>query len=193
MIPHRKRIKHYEDPSHCRELTFSCYQRLPLLTNDSWREELSHAIDRAGERHRWRLAAFVFMPEHVHLLLFPLQNAAKIDLLLKAIKRPVSWKIKQSLPVESPLRRKLTIRQRPEVETFRFWQEGPGYDRNLEHLDSVLASMDYFHMNPVRRGLCDRADRWRWSSAKHFLTDGSYKDLALPTVYRLPADFFDPM
>jgi hypothetical protein len=68
---HRKLVKHYEDPGHVRELTFSCYRRMPLLTNDTWREMLSRAIDRAGERHQWRLAAFVFMPEHVHLLSFP--------------------------------------------------------------------------------------------------------------------------
>ncbi len=64
---HRKRVKHYEDPSHVRELTFSCYWRLPLLTNDVWRETLSRAIDAASQRHQWRLAAFVFMPEYVRL------------------------------------------------------------------------------------------------------------------------------
>jgi len=45
--PHRKRIKHYHDPSHCHELTFSTYQRRPLLTNDSWRNLLAEAIHRA--------------------------------------------------------------------------------------------------------------------------------------------------
>lgn len=131
------------------------------------------------------------MPEHIHLLFFPLPQAAKIDLLLAAIKRPVSWKVKQSLPAESRLRKKLTVRQRPGVITFRFWQEGPGYDRNLEHKDSVLASIQYFHMNPVRRGLCDRAERWRSSSARHFVTDGGHQDSALPKIHPLPADFFD--
>jgi hypothetical protein len=31
----------------------------------------------------------------------------------------------------SRLLERLTVRQRPGVATFRFWQEGPGYDRNL--------------------------------------------------------------
>lgn len=42
--PHRKQIKHYEHLGHVRELTFSCYRRLPLLTNDVWREMLSRAM-----------------------------------------------------------------------------------------------------------------------------------------------------
>ena len=49
------------------------------------------------------------------------------------------------------------VRQRPGVETFRFWQEGPGYDRNLDRVDTVLAAIDYIHRNPERRGLVDRA------------------------------------
>ena len=37
---HRKRVRHYNEPGHCHELTFSCYRRMPLLTNDDWREKL---------------------------------------------------------------------------------------------------------------------------------------------------------
>jgi REP-associated tyrosine transposase len=42
------------------------------------------------------LVAFVYMPEHVHLLVYPDQNASTIDALLKAIKRPFSYRIKMS-------------------------------------------------------------------------------------------------
>ena len=141
-LPHRKRVKHYHDPTHCHELTFSCYRRLPLLTNDSWRCLLSEAIERATDRHGYRLAAFVYMPEHVHLLVVPGSTATTIDRLLSAIKRPFSFRIKRLLvELKSPLLDKLTIRQRPGVETFRFWQEGPGYDRNLDQVNSVLASL----------------------------------------------------
>ena len=124
---HRKLVKHYDDPGHVRELTLSCYRQMPLLTDDAWREMLSRAIDAAGQRHHWRLTAFVFMPEHVHLLWFPLPGASKVEHLLKAIKRPYSYRIKQILVQHhSPLLDRLTIRQRPGVTTFRYWQEGPG-------------------------------------------------------------------
>jgi putative transposase len=42
---HRKRVKHYHDPGHVHELTFSCYHRWPLLTNDAWRKILAENID----------------------------------------------------------------------------------------------------------------------------------------------------
>jgi putative transposase len=215
---HRKLVKHYEDPGHVRELTFSCYERMPLLTNDTWREMFSRAIDNAGERHHWRLTAFVYMPEHVHLLWFPLEDASGIDHLLKAIKRPYSYRIKQILeqngsvpgatadlrtdaPAGLPtgataglpssareLLSRLTIRQRPGVTTFRYWQEGPGYDRNLDNEQSVLAAIDYIHENPLRRKLCKSICDWKWSSARWYadLTD----DPSLPRLTPLPPHFF---
>jgi REP-associated tyrosine transposase len=191
-IDHRKRVRHYNNPGDCHELTFSCYQRLPLLTNDKWRQMLSESIDRATERYRYRyrLAAFIFMPEHVHLLVYPDAGAANIDRLLQAIKRPYSFRIKQLLiERQSPLLKKLTIRQRPGVMTFRYWQEGPGYDRNLYEPKSVIAAIDYIHLNPVRRGLCAQPIDWRWSSALRFYDPSRPLDPMLPTIHPLPAEF----
>jgi len=65
--PHRKLVKHYDEPGNCRELTFYCYHQRPLLTNHTWRGMLSEAINRATQRHNYHLTAFVDMPEHVHL------------------------------------------------------------------------------------------------------------------------------
>src|SRR5690606_3141601 len=69
--PHRKLIKHYHEPGDLHELTFSTYSRRPLLTNDRWRRWLSEGIDESGAKEGCRLVAFVFMPEHVHLLILP--------------------------------------------------------------------------------------------------------------------------
>ena len=117
--------------------------------------------------HHWRLAAFVYMPEHVHLLVYPVATDLKIEKLLFAVKRPFSYRVKVRLrEAEDPLVEQLTIRQRPGKTTFRFWQEGPGYDRNIRTEKVLHATIDYIHMNPVRRGLVQRAVDYRWSSAR---------------------------
>jgi putative transposase len=188
---HRKTIQHYHDPGHAHELTFSCYGRRPLLDNESWRKLLAESISRALTGHRYQLSAFVFMPEHVHLLVYPLNTASGIDELLKAIKRPFSYRVKQQLiAANSPLLAELTVRQRPGVTTFRFWQEGPGYDRNLTRPRTALLAIDYLHNNPVRRGLCARSTDWKWSSARWY-ADVSYVDEDWPTLQPLPAEWLD--
>ncbi len=52
---------------------------------------------------------------------------------------------------------------------YRFWQRGGGYDRNLTEPHTISAEIDYLHMNPARRGLCERAVDWHWSSAADYL------------------------
>jgi hypothetical protein len=73
-----------------------------------------------------QLVAFVFMPEHVHLLVFPLDQEPSIDGYLAAIKRPVSADVKRDLQREgSPLINRLTIRERPGKEVFAFGRRAP--------------------------------------------------------------------
>jgi putative transposase len=187
---HRKRVKHYNDPGHYHELTFSCYKRRPLLTNHQWRCLLSECIDRAIHRHGFSLNAFVYMPEHVHLLVVPNSGASGIDELLKAIKRPYSFRIKRLLQeVSSPLLKTLEVRQRPGMHSFRYWQEGPGYDRNLDRPESVLAAVEYIHLNPVKRGLVKRATDWQWSSARWYEGIPYGENILIPNLEKLSAEF----
>ncbi|MGD9854552.1 MAG: transposase [Planctomycetaceae bacterium] len=191
MVGHRKRVQHYHEPGDLHELTFSCFRQMKLLTNDLWRGMLAESIDRAMERCRFLLVAFVFMPEHVHLLVDPLEPQPEIDRLLFAIKRPFSYRIKKLLESNnSPLLSRLTIRERPGKTTFRFWQAGPGYDRNVSTERAVLAAIDYIHENPVRRGLVAEARLWRWSSSRWYESDGQHHDAALPPIHGLRLGFF---
>jgi REP-associated tyrosine transposase len=191
-LGYRKRIGHFNEPGHVHELTFSCYQGRSLLNDDARRALLSRYIDRATHRLGFRLAAFVYMPEHVHLLVWPEDESATISSLLKAIKQPFSKQVKQSLIGErAPLLEELTIRERPGKMAFRFWQEGGGYDRNMTEPATVLAAIDYLHLNPVRRGLVDRAVDWRWSSCRFFLEPDWPGDPATPKLERLPGEFLD--
>jgi len=189
--PHRKLVKHFDERGEIHELTFSCYHQWPLL-DDNWRRvQLGIAIDRAIENHSWRLTSFVFMPEHVHLLVYPTQQGSKVDKLLFAIKRPFSYRVKQRLvDADDPLLQQLTIRQRPDKTTFRFWQEGPGYDRNIRTEKVLLSAIDYIHLNPVRRGLAERATDYRWSSAHWYASDGQEVDPSLPKLSAVPPDWF---
>ncbi len=191
--PHRKRVKHFHEPGDFHELTFSCYHRMPLLANNTWRAYLSQSIEEAVHCHSFRLAAFVYMPEHVHLLVYTLLSRPSISRLLAAIKRPCSVRVQRDLlRQQSPLLAKLTVRERPGKWAFRFWQAGPGYDRNLQTTKSILGSLDYLHLNPVRRGFCQAAVQWRWSSARFYHQDGGRQnDPLLPTIHGLPPEVFD--
>jgi putative transposase len=50
-------------------------------------------------------------------------------------------------------------------KTFRFWQPGGGFDRNLWNAKAIHDSIRYIEANPVRRGLVSTPGEYRWSSA----------------------------
>ena len=191
MPNHRKTIRHFREPGDCHELTFSCYQQRPLLVRDEWRTQFCEALQRAMDGQAFRLVAFVIMPEHVHLLVYPTTPSCSISNFLYALKRPFSYRIKQDLTEHDPeLLQSLTIQERPGKMTFRFWQEGPGYDRNLSTESAVQAAIDYIHLNPVRRGLVEKAHDWKWSSSRWYESDRQDVDPDLPTIHGLPPDYF---
>ncbi len=166
---------------------------MPLLTSDEWCRLLAESLDRAVAGLSCRLIAYVFMPEHVHILVQPTVHEARIDLLLKAIKAPFSLRIKRLLQeTNDPLLETLTVRELPEVQRFRFWQEGGGYDRNLRSVKAVEAAIDYIHENPVRRKLCKESTKWKWSSAGHYRQErsGGTNNVGPPTIHGLTWDFF---
>ncbi len=187
-MAHRKRVRHVHEPGHLHELTFSCYRRLPLLTNDPWRERLARSLDEANREANVGLVGFVFMPEHLHLLVHLPEPAPSIGRYLARIKQPFSRQIKELLVERrSGLLSRLTVRERPGKSCFRFWQEGSGFDRNLFTNEAIRASLDYIHENPVKRGLCRRAIDWRWSSARYYLGDPpSLQEAHLPFIHGLP-------
>lgn len=48
-----------------------------------------------------------------------------------------------------------------------FWQKRY-YDRNVRDARQFTVKLRYLHRNPVKRGLVDTPEDWRWSSFRHY-------------------------
>ncbi len=81
---HRVRVEH---TNHLRFLTFSCVQRLPLFKNDAIKDCFVDHLAAARGKHRFHLVAWVVMPEHVHLLLWPRLPDAPVSAILRTLKQ----------------------------------------------------------------------------------------------------------
>ena len=157
----------YNEPGHAHALTFSCAGRLPLLENEAACRLLVAALAAARAGQEFDIWAYVFMPEHVHLLLWPRRRDYSISTILHAIKRPMSYRAKaQGL-----------------YRGVSFWLPGGGFDRNIDNARAIYEEIDYMHANPVRRGLCERPTDWKYSSAR-FWAGGT--DVPLPMDRTLP-------
>jgi putative transposase len=157
----------WDEPGHAHFVTFSCFQRLPLLTRDRTRRWVITSLEETRRRLDVALWAYVIMPEHVHVLLYPLQADYEMRLILVALERPVSDAAKRHLERTGNTQWLNRLRvQYPSREVFRFWQPGGGFDHNIFPEKTVPTVTDYIHANPVRRGLVKEPTDWERSSAR---------------------------
>jgi putative transposase len=141
---------HHSGQSHF--VTFTCYHRLPHLADDKTRQAFVVALERARRLYQFRVYGFVAMPEHAHLLLSEPENGT----IATAV---------QALKISSALR---TARARDGSECRSpLWQKRY-YDRNIRDYEEFVEKLQYIHRNPVRRGLVERAEDWKWSSFRHY-------------------------
>ena len=164
--PRKTRVA-WDEPGHAHFVTFSCFQRFPLLIRDRTRRWVITSLEETRRRLDVALWAYVIMPEHVHILLYPLQADYEMRLILVALKRPVSDAAKGHLERTGNTQWLNRLRvQYPSREVFRFWQPGGGFDHNVFREKTVPTVMEYIHANPVRRGLVKESTDWEWSSAR---------------------------
>ena len=166
----RKLCKRYDVAGDAHHLTFSCFQRLPLLSRDRSRQWVLRALQLGREKGQYDLWAYVIMPEHVHLVLWPRPDV-RIEGILTTLKQSVSKRALLWLNANAPgFLRRLEDLQPNGKRSHRFWQRGGGYDRNLRSVRDIHEKIGYIHENPVRRGLVDTPAAWPWSSCHAWLS-----------------------
>lgn len=156
----------YNLPYHAHFLTFSVYRRQQLLTDDLIREQLLHHWDLARHRLDLSIWAYVIMPEHVHLLVYPRAQHYRMPAILRGLKESFThWVVRHWRTNAPHFLRRIKVKRGART-LHRFWQEGGGYDRNLFDWAVIERAIEYIDMNPVRRGLVSDPLQWRWSSAR---------------------------
>ncbi|HEY2459688.1 MAG TPA: transposase [Candidatus Acidoferrum sp.] len=136
--------RHYEK-GHLHFVTFSCYQRRPLLAVATARDVFVETLGAMRARHGFRLVGYVVMPEHVHMLIGEPPEVTP-SVMLMALKANVSRKLLGECGGSR-----------------RFWQSR-FYDFNVYSGYKKREKLQYMHGNPVKRGLVTNPGDWMWSS-----------------------------
>ncbi len=113
--------------------------------------EIAQVIENAllqFDGERYRLHAWVIIPNHVHVLATPLPGYSLSEILH-------SWKSYTAKEANRILRK-----------TGPFWME-EYFDRAMRDGKHYSATVEYIEQNPVKAGLCETAEEWSWSSAKN--------------------------
>ncbi len=114
--------------------------------------ELMAGALRHFEGERYRLPAWVVMPNHVHVLIEPMGAHVLGDIV-------GSWK-------QYVARRAGVVRGTVTAAAASgpLWQR-ESFDRWVRDETERVRTVAYIERNPVKAGLCARPEAWRWSSA----------------------------
>ncbi|HKF06646.1 MAG TPA: transposase [Candidatus Sulfotelmatobacter sp.] len=149
-------------------VTFSCYQRQPLLDYPVRCDLLLEILERVRRRYRLVVLGYVVMPEHVHLLVSEPQRAT-LSTAIQALKLGFV----RSLDGDGVPRSRNTSEtwRTPysAVDPHRFWQVR-FYDFNVWTEKKRIEKLRYIHSNPVTRGLVGSPEQWPWSSFRWYLS-----------------------
>jgi REP element-mobilizing transposase RayT len=136
----RKRIDAWIDAGHG-----SCVLRNPGIA------EMVQGSLLTFDSQRYRLLAWVVMPNHVHILFQPM-NGWTVAKIVAAWKKFTARKI-------CDVRQDTAETPNTPVWHREYWDR---YIRDQTHLERTIA---YIHENPVKARLAVTAALWRWSSA----------------------------
>lgn len=125
-------------------ITTNVSNREPLLACDDAHAVILEVFETGQHLHRWLIGSYVVMPDHVHFFCSACRDAAPLDTFVgkwkewtsKFFKRRLGW------------------------ETFA-WQHR-FHDHLLRSDESYSEKWEYVRMNPVRAGLVNDPDEWRF-------------------------------
>lgn len=142
---YRRRLPHFQKADTSIFVTFR------KLTRDPFSAEardvvLKHCLYEHGKRIE--LYAAVVMPDHVHLLFKPLRDADgwphPLHKIMKLIKGTSARDINKLIGTNGPV-----------------WQD-ESFDHVLRSEESLQGKTEYIRMNPVRRGLVQTPEQYKW-------------------------------
>jgi putative transposase len=143
-------------------ITWSCYRRQPLLGTASRRDLLLKILEEARREYRFVVHGYVVMPEHVHLLITE-PEVGDPSVVMKVVKQAFTRRLKKRQRRESGAQGQLW-----EPATDHVWQKR-FYDFNVWSERKRIEKLRYMHRNPVKRGLVEQPDQWKWSSFRAYL------------------------
>ena len=145
-------------------ITIVTKNRLPVFRTPTFKDLVCNAIDEARKSAGFLLFAYVIMLDHLHLLTSRPSTTSEVLRFLKGI---TARRIIDHLKVNGYFNSLAKLQHQKQAGNHRYslWQT----EKNVLPIFSegmFMQKVNYIHQNPVRAGLSECAQDYRWSSAR---------------------------
>jgi putative transposase len=150
----------------CLSITSVTHDRLPVFRTGALKQILCAALDEARHSGGFAIFAYVIMPDHVHLVTDGTLKPSETLRFLNGISsRRVVGYLKENNYVTSLAK----LRDAPKARGHKhsLW-DGHSHALPVFSESFFMQRVNYIHQNPVRAGLVERAEDYRWSSIRYW-------------------------
>lgn len=155
-----------KEPNTFHYITAVNFDRMKIFKSDKCCEIFIEVLKEIKEKHPFKLVAYVIMPDHVHLIVNPLEceiNKVLMKLKGKSAKLIIDW-LKENSYQTSLEKLAINIKDRE----YAVWQRDSSAIDLFSH-KFLRQKLNYIHLNPIRANLCDHPAKWKWSSYHAYL------------------------
>ncbi|HEY4691890.1 MAG TPA: transposase [Bellilinea sp.] len=158
--------RRYFQPGGTYFFTVVTYNRIPIFKSSIARELLGVTFRAAKERYPFAMEAICLLPDHLHCLWTLPETDQDFSIRWSFIKSFFTHRyISQS---DRPVNSSREKRREGSVWQRRFWEHLILDDDDLEN------HFNYIHFNPVKHGLVQEVEEWKYSSFHRYVQMGWY-------------------
>jgi putative transposase len=161
-------IRRYYIPDSIVFITQVVQERTPIFAAKPYVDLLRTILHRAQELYPFRMLAYVFMPDHFHLLVRPIGDVTHSQIM---------HSLKPNYTKEYKIATGIT-------GSMKLWQKRY-WDHIIRSEQDLEAHLHYIHYNPVKHGYVAKPEDWRDSSYAYWQVQGIYPEewgWTLPSV-----------
>ncbi len=150
---------------HAQFLTASIYKKKHLLSNESYKTLIVNSLRFLVNDGRVFVNAFVIMNNHIHLI-WQAREGYQTREIQRDFLKYTAQMIKFDLQKNDPkLLSEFFVNLKD--REYQIWQRSP---MNIElYTEKVFEQkLDYIHYNPVKAGLCQLPEEYKYSSASFY-------------------------
>ena len=153
-------------------VTWSVTEWLPVFVSDAYSGIITRSLEFCRANKGLLVHAYVVMPTHAHAILSVQEGFSASDVIRDSRKFMAKEIVRQLREDGNGLfdwvfRDAARKEGRPEG-SYKVWQSG-SHPETLSSEKFVVQKLEYLHNNPVRKGLVEAPEHWRYSSAPFYV------------------------
>ena len=151
-------------------LTNTVINWIPLFTRPSSVQIILDSFSYLQQNSNLKIYGYVIMENHLHWI-------AQSDQLNKDIQRFKSFTARTLIDYLTKAGQQRLLEQlafykkaHKDDRHYQLWGEG-SHPQLIQNEEILRQKLDYMHLNPVKRGYVDKAEHWRYSSARNYIDE----------------------